>query len=225
MSLAGQESWQHGLRHESPVVAGHRRWDGPLCPERRADAAQAGARLAYDPQQVGWVPAQTEDDIAAPAGAVRPVVQLRPWRAEDRAAFRALLDDPEVWRTLPEPYPDPLTDDLADGLIALSNDAPHHMVRAVIHGGVPVGQVRLEFAGARATSPEAELSYWIGRAHWRKGLARAAIAQLLTETPPQPLKARVLPDNTASRRLLERAGFAPGGPDARDPRWLIYRRR
>jgi RimJ/RimL family protein N-acetyltransferase len=216
----------YGWRDTPSAPVDGQRSDGPMDPAQQADTAETEAPLAYDPRQSGWVAARVEDDLTQPAArAHRREVQLRRWTDSDRAAFRGLLDDPEVWRTLPEPYPDPLTDDLAAALIEVSNAAPHHMVRAIVHAGAPVGQVRLEFTGAQDPSAEAELSYWIGRAHWRRGLARAAIAQLLAQTPPRPLRARVLPENTASRRLLERAGFAAAGTDSRDPRWLVYRRR
>lgn len=54
---------------------------------------------------------------------------------------------------------------------------------------------------------ERELTYWIGRSHWGKGIATAALEGFLTVETSRPLHARVAFDNIASRRVLEKCGF------------------
>ena len=56
-------------------------------------------------------------------------------------------------------------------------------------------------AGAR------EVTYWIGRSHWGKGIATCALEAFLTLDPSHPLHARIAHDNVASRRVLEKCGF------------------
>ena len=52
-----------------------------------------------------------------------------------------------------------------------------------------------------------EVSYWIGREYWGKGIATRALAKFLTLVPTRPLYARAAADNHASIRVLEKCGF------------------
>ncbi len=208
---------------------------GPLDAEELAWCRAHGVPLAADPVQSGMVVLDCPDDledaaVALPRGAAAagPAVAFRRWAAQDLPAFRALLDDPRVWRHLPEPYPDPLTEAAAAALIALANDAPHHEVRAVIRDGVPVGQVRIAFPPGSADRQEAELSYWLGAAHWGRGIGTAAVsafvAQCFRRHPGlAALVARVHRDNAASARVLARAGFRRAGPGADAPEIVLFR--
>ena len=54
---------------------------------------------------------------------------------------------------------------------------------------------------------EREVTYWIGRSYWGKGIATGALKAFLTVDPSRPLHARVASDNVASRRVLEKCGF------------------
>jgi RimJ/RimL family protein N-acetyltransferase len=54
---------------------------------------------------------------------------------------------------------------------------------------------------------EREVTYWIGRSYWGKGIATGALNAFLTVEPLRPLRARVAYDNVASRRVLEKCGF------------------
>ncbi|MCS0603234.1 GNAT family N-acetyltransferase [Streptomyces sp. LP11] len=52
-----------------------------------------------------------------------------------------------------------------------------------------------------------EVTYWIDRACWGRGVATAALRALLAEVPDRPLYARAAADNTGSLRVLEKCGF------------------
>jgi RimJ/RimL family protein N-acetyltransferase len=52
-----------------------------------------------------------------------------------------------------------------------------------------------------------EVTYWIDRTQWGKGIATAALQLLLTETAERPVYARAASDNVGSLRVLEKAGF------------------
>jgi RimJ/RimL family protein N-acetyltransferase len=52
-----------------------------------------------------------------------------------------------------------------------------------------------------------EVTYWVDRTHWGKGIASAALLLLLAETAERPLYARAASDNVGSLRVLEKAGF------------------
>ena len=54
---------------------------------------------------------------------------------------------------------------------------------------------------------EREVTYWIGRSYWGKGIATDALKAFLAVERSRPLQARVASDNVASRRVLEKCGF------------------
>jgi RimJ/RimL family protein N-acetyltransferase len=61
--------------------------------------------------------------------------------------------------------------------------------------------------GSWGDSGEREITYWIGRSHWGKGIATGALNAFLAVERSRPLHARVAYDNVASRRVLEKCGF------------------
>ena len=52
-----------------------------------------------------------------------------------------------------------------------------------------------------------EVTYWIGRQYWGKGIATKALSKFLRELKVRPIYARASKDNTASIRVLEKCGF------------------
>jgi RimJ/RimL family protein N-acetyltransferase len=58
-----------------------------------------------------------------------------------------------------------------------------------------------------------EVSYWIGKEYWGKGLATRALAEFLSHVKERPVYARAAKDNTASIRVLEKCGFEISGQD------------
>jgi RimJ/RimL family protein N-acetyltransferase len=58
-----------------------------------------------------------------------------------------------------------------------------------------------------------EVTYWVERTHWGKGIASAALQMLLAETAERPVYARAAADNVVSLRVLEKAGFRRTGVD------------
>ncbi len=99
---------------------------------------------------------------------------------------------------------------------------PRNSTRTVLVAGHVAGYV--------ACFPQHDalhVGYWLGRPFWGKGIATAALAQLLGEVPARPLLARVAEHNLASRRVLEKCGFVqigsvPPGPED-EVTELLYR--
>lgn len=83
------------------------------------------------------------------------------------------------------------------------------------------------FMGPPGDGGEVEIGYSVSAAHRRKGLAGEAVAGLLGWAFEQPdvaaIRARCDPDNTASRRVLERNGFAPAGEERGRLRFVRHR--
>ena len=56
-----------------------------------------------------------------------------------------------------------------------------------------------------------EVTYWLGREHWGKGIATRALAEFLEIETARPLYAAAAADNAGSLRVLEKCGFARVG--------------
>jgi len=80
--------------------------------------------------------------------------------------------------------------------------------RTIEFGGVVVGHVASFEQGG-----EREVTYWIDRAHWGRGIATRALRLALAELPTRPLHARAAADNAASIRVLTNCGFVTYGTD------------
>lgn len=58
-----------------------------------------------------------------------------------------------------------------------------------------------------------EITYWINKRLWGKGIATEALKQLLEIEKTRPIYGRVAFDNYGSRRVLEKCGFEKIGTD------------
>ena len=74
--------------------------------------------------------------------------------------------------------------------------------RAIVVDDDVVGTI-----GSWGDPGEREVTYWVGRSYWGKGIATEALSAYLAVDPSRPLRARVASDNVASRRVLEKCGF------------------
>ncbi|MEU2715754.1 GNAT family N-acetyltransferase [Streptomyces sp. NPDC007205] len=76
------------------------------------------------------------------------------------------------------------------------------ILRTVLADGEVAGN-----AAVYGAAGEREVTYWIDRAYWGRGVATAALRGLLAEVPERPLYARAAADNAASLRVLDKCGF------------------
>ena len=80
---------------------------------------------------------------------------------------------------------------------------PTSINRTIVCDGQVVGSV-----ASYEESGKPEVTYWIGRAHWGKGIATRALTAFLAQVnTTRPIYARVAKDNLGSRRVLEKCGF------------------
>jgi RimJ/RimL family protein N-acetyltransferase len=74
-----------------------------------------------------------------------------------------------------------------------------------------------QIAGSVSSYEEAdhpEVTYWLGKSYWGKGLASQALAEFLIHAnPTRPIYARAAKDNSGSLRVLEKCGFRIIGED------------
>lgn len=60
---------------------------------------------------------------------------------------------------------------------------------------------------------EAEITYWIDKEHWGKGIATTALQTFLTIEKMRPIQGRTAFDNFGSQKVLEKCGFIRTGSD------------
>ena len=60
---------------------------------------------------------------------------------------------------------------------------------------------------------EAEITYWIDRKFWGKGIATSALNEFLKMEQIRPIHGRVAFDNFGSQKVLEKCGFVKIGKD------------
>lgn len=135
-------------------------------------------------------------------------VLLRDVAVDDLPIFFEQQRDPTANRMAAFTSGDPADRDafMARWAMILSDDTITK--KTVLHNGQVVGHV-VSFA----QFGEREVGYWIGREHWGKGIATAALSAFLRHIQVRPLYARAARDNIASIRVLEKCGFAITGED------------
>jgi RimJ/RimL family protein N-acetyltransferase len=82
------------------------------------------------------------------------------------------------------------------------------LVKAIVADDAVAGNVV-----SWGSSDERLVGYWIGREHWGKGVATAALSAFLHHERTRPLLARVAEHNVGSVRVLEKCGFIRVGRD------------
>ena len=135
-------------------------------------------------------------------------VQLRPVADGDLPIFFEHQRDPQGVHMAAFTVPDP--DDRAafdDHWRWLRNN-PTILMRTIAVNGQPAGHVS-SYVGDVGL----EVTYWLGREYWGRGIASAALQAFLLVQTHRPLRGRAAADNAASLRVMEKCGFVRIGDD------------
>lgn len=89
-----------------------------------------------------------------------------------------------------------------DAHMARVRASPDVLLRAVTYDGRLVGTI-----ASFVIEGETEVTYWIDRLAWGRGIASRALTLLLDLVPRRPLYARAASDNIGSLRVLQKSGF------------------
>jgi RimJ/RimL family protein N-acetyltransferase len=127
---------------------------------------------------------------------------LREVRDEDLAVLFEQWADPVAARMAAFTAPDHMDRDAFDRRWSRLRADETVIARAIVVDGEVAGTI-----GSWGDPGEREVTYWIGRSYWGKGIATGALNEFLTVDRSRPLHARVASDNVASRRVLEKCGF------------------
>lgn len=202
---------RYGFRVEGTRRRHYRRRSGELW-----EAMWMGLVLDHDtPGGPGAVQAE-RPSIVVPDGGIRSGagdgIVLREWHRADIPALLAVIDDPEIRRTLPH-IPGPYTTAHAEEYIAgtrVDLTAGRALPTAIEVDGALAGSIDLRLLdGFDGTA--AEMGYWVAAAARGRGVASTA-ARLLSDHGFDSLGLRRIElnaalDNPASRRVAEKAGF------------------
>ena len=129
-------------------------------------------------------------------------VALRPVRESDLDALFRQSSDPESVRMAAFTSKDPDDRHRFDAHMARVMASPENTLRAITWEGELVGSI-----GSFVDEGQTEITYWIDRAVWGRGIASRALYLFLEVVRIRPLYARAASDNAGSLRVLEKTGF------------------
>lgn len=142
----------------------------------------------------------------------KPLVEfnLRPWRESDIDSIVKYANNPKIAANLTDAFPYPYTQD--DGKKFLSMVIPNDPVTvfAIEVDGEACGAIGL-FPQTDIHRKSAECGYWLAENHWGRGIISEAIKQMVDygfkTFDIVRIYARPFSFNSASQRVLEKAGF------------------
>ncbi|HEY7609111.1 MAG TPA: UDP-2,4-diacetamido-2,4,6-trideoxy-beta-L-altropyranose hydrolase [Alphaproteobacteria bacterium] len=212
VTAANQREVAASLRREGAalVVAG----SGPALADAVAKlAAEPASRAALQSAAMhlcdglGAARLAAALDLAA-AGTGGSPVRLRPARRTDSDCMLAWQRDPRTRAFAKRTTAAPTADEHAAWIARKLHD-PACVLQMILHGGEPAGVLRLDLAAAE---PESwTVSIYVAPTHYRRGIARAALAFARRLRPGATLLAEVLPGNAASHALFRAAGYTAKG--------------
>lgn len=161
--------------------------------------------------------------LAASPTLAGPHCTLRAFQAGDAASLARQADDPAVAFNLFDGFPQPYT--LADATLwctTLHRQPEFGQVWAITVDGQAIGSIGL-IPGQGTHACNAEVGYWIGQAHWRRGITSEALARVTAWAwahwpAVQRIVAPIFARNAGSQAVAAKAGYVL---EARLPRSMI----
>jgi RimJ/RimL family protein N-acetyltransferase len=135
-------------------------------------------------------------------------VSLRPVEDRDLDTIYQQVTDPESVRMAAF-----TAEDQTDRRAFLNRIPRLRADTSVSHRVIDVDGATAGTIGFFRIDNQPEVTYWVDRTQWGKGIASAALRILLAEIVERPLYARAASDNVGSLRVLEKAGFRRVGVD------------
>ncbi len=135
---------------------------------------------------------------------------LRPLRAEDAAAIATHANNRKIWLNVRDMFPHPYAVADAKRFISMVAGQQRPTVLAIDVNGEAAGTIGLRLQ-EDVERVSAELGYWLAEPFWGRGITTAAVRGMVRYAFPTFGLTRIfaLPyaHNTASARVLEKAGF------------------
>lgn len=139
------------------------------------------------------------------------MVSIRPWEWKDAEALAALINNRKIWDAVRDYLPHPYTMKDAESFLQHSIAAEPTTNFAILVDGKVAGGIGY-IPKADVYKLNAEIGYWVGEPYWGKGVATAAIAQVISvirKQSPEVIRiyAEIFAFNKGSARALEKNGF------------------
>ena len=129
-------------------------------------------------------------------------IELRALDDDDLDAVFEMMRDPEGVAMAAFTASDPVDRGAFDAWIERQRANPDAAISVVTERGGFAGT-----AGTFSVDGDREVTYWIARHAWCRGVATAALRLLVAREPERPLFARVAAHNVSSIAVLRKAGF------------------
>ncbi|MFD0557915.1 RimJ/RimL family protein N-acetyltransferase [Stackebrandtia endophytica] len=135
-------------------------------------------------------------------------IALRMVEDADLDSLFEQMRDPESVHMAAFTAKDPNDRKAFDAHMAKLRASPEVTMRAVTHDGRLVGSI-----SSFIMDGDTEITYWIDRSVWGRGVAGRALALFLDMVTVRPLHARAASDNLRSLAVLRNAGFEVVGTE------------
>jgi RimJ/RimL family protein N-acetyltransferase len=135
---------------------------------------------------------------------------LRPFTLDDADALAVNANDRDIWLNLRDRFPHPYSLENARTFLTAYTSNPSPTGLGIVVDGEAAGMIGLD-PGHDVERVSAEVGYWLGRKFWGRGVMTDALRAFTSHAFRQHEFTRIfaLPfsRNTASRRVLEKAGY------------------
>ena len=139
---------------------------------------------------------------------------IRSYEPDDVEALLKYADNEAIARQLLDHFPHPYTEEAAHEWLRAAREQNPEVSFAIANPDELIGSIGL-LLREDVFRRTAEVGYWLGEPFWGRGIATRALETFshwaFREFDFARLQARVYEGNPASRRVLEKAGFALEG--------------
>ncbi|MCX6273977.1 MAG: GNAT family protein [Bacteroidetes bacterium] len=136
--------------------------------------------------------------------------KLRPWNDNDAFSLAKHANNKKIADNMRDGFPFPYTIDDAQRWLNMAMKETRHVLLAIEVNGEAAGGIGIIFK-ENVYRLSAEIGYWLGETHWRKGIMSEAIAGLsdyaFAKTEIVRLQAEIFSPNIASMKTILKAGF------------------
>ncbi len=135
---------------------------------------------------------------------------MRPWALTDLASLVNYANNPAIAGNLTDRFPYPYTEQNGRDFIAFATGGQPAHIFAIDINGEAVGGIGLHPQND-IYRKNVELGYWLAEPFWGKGIVTAAVRRIVDHAfkhyDVERVFARPFGHNTASQKVLQKAGF------------------
>ncbi len=135
---------------------------------------------------------------------------IRPWRPDDAESLAKHANNRKIWLAVRDLFPHPYTIQDAEEFLRRAMSEQPGLKFCIEIDGAAVGGIGVH-PGQDVYRHTATVGYWLGEQFWGRGIMTEAVTAVtdfcLENFPFRRISAEVFANNSASARVLEKAGF------------------